>query len=169
MMIRTATLADSKSFAELLRRIDRESKNMLREPDEQTLSGEQAEAMIEKFGQSPNSCILVAEEDGQLVGYCVLSGSDLVRTRHSTRLVLGVLQAHADQGIGTALLKMIDEFAATAGIHRTELTVRKDNARAIHLYHKMGFEIEGTKRDSLFVDGVYVDELYMAKLYEIEV
>ena len=29
---------------------------------------------------------------------------------------------------------------------------------------KMGFEIEGTKRDSLRVDGVYVDEYYMAKL-----
>jgi RimJ/RimL family protein N-acetyltransferase len=28
----------------------------------------------------------------------------------------------------------------------------------------MGFEIEGTKRDSLIVDGEYVDELYMAKI-----
>ena len=28
----------------------------------------------------------------------------------------------------------------------------------------MGFVIEGTKRDSLLVDGSYVDEYYMAKL-----
>jgi RimJ/RimL family protein N-acetyltransferase len=51
-----------------------------------------------------------------------------------------------------------------AGIQRLELTVRVDNAAAIHLYQRMGYEIEGTKRRSLLVDGEFVDELYMARL-----
>lgn len=38
------------------------------------------------------------------------------------------------------------------------------NHRAIALYSKVGFRFEGTKRDSLLVDGLYVDEYYMAKL-----
>jgi RimJ/RimL family protein N-acetyltransferase len=33
----------------------------------------------------------------------------------------------------------------------------------IRKYKKMGFEIEGTKRHSLFVNGKYIDEYYMAK------
>ncbi len=38
------------------------------------------------------------------------------------------------------------------------------NTAGIALYKKMGFEIEGTKRNSLFIDGKYVDEYYMSKL-----
>jgi RimJ/RimL family protein N-acetyltransferase len=38
------------------------------------------------------------------------------------------------------------------------------NERAIRLYKKMGFEIEGTKKHSLLISGSYVDEYYMAKL-----
>jgi RimJ/RimL family protein N-acetyltransferase len=32
------------------------------------------------------------------------------------------------------------------------------------LYQKMGFQVEGIKKDSLLVDGVYVDEYYMGKI-----
>jgi RimJ/RimL family protein N-acetyltransferase len=38
------------------------------------------------------------------------------------------------------------------------------NARGIALYKKMGFEIEGTARHQLNVDGEYVDLYYMYKL-----
>ena len=38
------------------------------------------------------------------------------------------------------------------------------NQRGVGLYKKMGFDIEGTKRDALLVDGTYVDEYYMSKL-----
>jgi RimJ/RimL family protein N-acetyltransferase len=41
------------------------------------------------------------------------------------------------------------------------------NEAAIALYQKMGFMVEGTKRDSMRVNGQYVDELYMAKLIEV--
>ncbi len=36
------------------------------------------------------------------------------------------------------------------------------NERAVGLYQKVGFEIEGTRKNSLFVNGKYVDEYYMA-------
>jgi ribosomal protein S18 acetylase RimI-like enzyme len=38
------------------------------------------------------------------------------------------------------------------------------NQRGVGLYKKMGFVIEGIKKDSLRVDGVHVDEYAMAKL-----
>ena len=37
----------------------------------------------------------------------------------------------------------------------------KHNVRAIGLYQKFGFEIEGMKKDSLLIDGQYVDEYLM--------
>ena len=38
------------------------------------------------------------------------------------------------------------------------------NESAKRLYLSRGFEIEGTKRNSLRIDGEYVDEFYMSKL-----
>ena len=50
------------------------------------------------------------------------------------------------------------------GIHRLELTVMAHNFKAVALYERAGFTIEGSRRHSLLVDGSYVDEHYMAKL-----
>ena len=38
------------------------------------------------------------------------------------------------------------------------------NQRASGLYERMGFTVEGRRRECLLVDGTLVDELYMAKL-----
>ena len=50
------------------------------------------------------------------------------------------------------------------GIKRLELAVFADNARAIRLYEKFGFETEGMQRAFAFRAGYYVDALRMARL-----
>ncbi|KHF26789.1 putative acetyltransferase YhhY [Anoxybacillus sp. BCO1] len=62
------------------------------------------------------------------------------------------------------LLTELERWAREKGVHRLELTVVIDNAPAISLYQKMGFEQEGVKRHSLNINGRYVDEYCMAKL-----
>ncbi|QZY86184.1 GNAT family N-acetyltransferase [Exiguobacterium acetylicum] len=167
-MIRRATLMDGKALSDLMRRIDRETKYMLYEPEERVLSTEQAEAFIEKFGQAANSDIFVVDVDDQLVGYVLVVGGEPSRIRHRANLVIGLLDAYTGRGLGAGLLEAVDAFAIEAGLIRLELTVRKDNLRAIELYHKFGFNIEGTRIASLFIDGEYVDELAMSKIYTTE-
>ncbi|KGX92275.1 hypothetical protein N781_17515 [Pontibacillus halophilus JSM 076056 = DSM 19796] len=48
-------------------------------------------------------------------------------------------------------------------ITRLELHVVTANEPAIKLYNQRGFEIEGTIRNSLYIDGHYYDEYIMAK------
>ena len=40
------------------------------------------------------------------------------------------------------------------------------NIRAISLYKKMRYKVEGVKEKSVVVDGAYVDEYYMSKIVE---
>ena len=47
---------------------------------------------------------------------------------------------------------------------RLELTVYTDNKRAIALYKKFGFAVEGTHRAYALRDGRYVDAHCMARL-----
>ncbi|WP_277674608.1 GNAT family N-acetyltransferase, partial [Piscibacillus halophilus] len=58
----------------------------------------------------------------------------------------------------------MEEWAIKVQLHRLELTVIVENKAAVNLYKKMGFEIEGVKKDSLKLGERYVDEYYMAKL-----
>lgn len=91
-------------------------------------------------------------------------GGGFQRNRHSAYIVTGILQQYAGQGLGTQFFKALDEWAAAHKLHRLELTVMSHNERAVHLYQKMGFVIEGVKKDSLLVNGRHVDEYYMAKI-----
>lgn len=56
------------------------------------------------------------------------------------------------------------DWAKKVHLHRLDLTVIAKNDAAIALYKKMGFEIEGVKRDSLLINNEFVDEYYMSKL-----
>ena len=52
-------------------------------------------------------------------------------------------------------------------IRRLELTVQARNKRAVHLYQKFGFGIEGTKkRGARTKNGEFLDVYLMAKLID---
>jgi RimJ/RimL family protein N-acetyltransferase len=99
-----------------------------------------------------------------LVGYIGARGGAYRRNRHSAHLVIGILQAFTGQGIGARLFAALEDWAHERGLHRLELTVMVHNTAAIRLYRELGFVIEGTRKDSLLVNGAYVNEYAMAKL-----
>ena len=78
---------------------------------------------------------------------------------------MAVHDAWQGQGAGSALMAALLEVADRwMGLSRVELTVYADNARAIGLYERFGFEREGLHRNFAFRDGAYVDALAMARL-----
>jgi putative acetyltransferase len=69
------------------------------------------------------------------------------------------------KGVGKALLGAAVDLADNwLNVERIELTVYTDNAAAIALYQRFGFDIEGTFRRYGFREGVYVDAHAMARL-----
>jgi ribosomal protein S18 acetylase RimI-like enzyme len=86
------------------------------------------------------------------------------RARLTGYLVIGVDAAAAGQGIGQNLLAAAETEARRRGLQRLELTVMTDNVRAVGLYLRSGYQIEGLRRQALLRDGAVIDEYYMAKL-----
>ncbi len=69
------------------------------------------------------------------------------------------------QGIGERLIRQTLDAARAFGLRRVELTVRENNAVAIALYKRVGFEIEGLQRNAIKVDGAYENVVLMAILF----
>lgn len=111
--------------------------------------------------------LLSAELDGEVVGSCGLhpAGPQL-RRRHVMYLGISVAPSAHRRGVGSALMAAMCDYADRwAGVLRLELTVFVDNAPAIALYRKFGFEIEGTHRAYALRDGRYADVHAMARLH----
>lgn len=164
MIIRHAEEQDSEKFAELIQEVENTSNFMLFGPGERKFNPEAQRKMIKAFQAEPNSNILLAEADGgNFAGYLIARGGSVNKNKHSAYLVIGIKENFRGKGIGCRLFGELFEWAKGIGLHRLELTVITENQAAIALYKKMGFEIEGTKKNSLIIDGQYIDEYYMSK------
>ncbi|MGI4861257.1 MAG: GNAT family N-acetyltransferase [Janthinobacterium lividum] len=110
---------------------------------------------------------LVAELDGEVVGQIGLEVMQNPRRQHVASIGMAVKYAHGGQGIGAKLLKSALDLAENwLNIRRIELTVFTDNDRAVALYKKFGFTVEGEALDYAFRNGRHVNVFHMAKLCE---
>jgi len=162
MIIRRLRAADANAYLELVNTTDAESDFMMQEPGERQMTAFQLVISI----NTGSNHIFVAEEDGRLIGQLIafnMYGRNK-RVVHVVHIGISILKSHWGKGVGTKLFEQMEKWAAENGVKRMELTVMTHNERGIALYKKMGFEIEGLKRSSVFVNGVFVDEYLMSKL-----
>jgi putative acetyltransferase len=107
----------------------------------------------------------VAEVDGRVVGNIVVGQLDNPRMSNSGRLGMAVHRDYWGQGVGSRLMQaMVDLADNWLNMRRIELGVHPDNAAAIRLYQKFGFEKEGRRRLYNYGDGRWADADFMARL-----
>jgi ribosomal protein S18 acetylase RimI-like enzyme len=107
----------------------------------------------------------VAVSAGEVVGWCDVTPKERPIYAHGGVLGIGLLPRFRGQGIGTNLIRSTLAATRTIGLHRVELTVRENNTRAIELYKKAGFVVEGLQRDAVQIDSVYENVVCMALLF----
>lgn len=166
IQIRTLGVDEIDEFLQLCLALDAETNLMMLEPGERSGMLDRQRQEISDTLQSDNSTILVAVDHGTLVGYVTASGGAYLRNRHSVDIVAGVLQSYAGKGIGGRLFERLIAWAPEHGVHRMQLTTMVHNAPARRLYARMGFEVEGVRKQSVIVDGEPVDEVAMALILD---
>lgn len=107
---------------------------------------------------------IVARETGDYVGEVVLN--DLSVENRSCGFRISLIGPRVfGRGYGSEATRLVLRHAfESVGIHRIELDVYAFNPRARHVYEKVGFVLEGTKRQALLWDGEWVDAHVMAML-----
>lgn len=123
--------------------------------------------LAESCAPDKTDLVLAAELHGEVVASAGLHpvGAHM-RRRHAWTLGLAIAPEAQGRGVGSALMAALCDYADNwVGALRLELTVYTDNERALALYRKFGFEIEGTLRGYALKNGEYADAYAMARFH----
>lgn len=83
-------------------------------------------------------------------------------SRHKTGFGITVHDDYQNRGLGTIMTQYMIEIAHRKGLKKVYLLVTTDNERAIHVYNKCGFKIEGRLKKEHYTNGEYGDDYRMA-------
>jgi RimJ/RimL family protein N-acetyltransferase len=137
-------------------------------PDETRTVDEQRK-LLEEVCADPRVLLLVAERAGSggIVGEASLRlVSRLRATSHARVFGITLARAVRRRGVGTRMMQTAIDWAREHGVRRIELATFANNAPALALYRKLGFEVEGVRKGSLVLNGRVVDDVVMALLLE---
>lgn len=160
MVIRSANTSDSLRVLAFLKEFRAEGlQTVLQHDSLPTLKEE--EAFIRKLDGTAG-VMLMALHDENVVGCLTGEIAKHSQLCHSCEFGIGVLQEQRGAGIGSALIASLTEWANSVGLRRIQLNVFAHNIGAIRLYCRLGYEVEGTKREAIKIGDRYEDLIEMA-------
>lgn len=104
----------------------------------------------------------VVEKDGTIIGWCDIFPRD-VQDLATGVLGMGLVATERGKGYGRALIEATVNAAKEFGFQTIRLDVRTDNAAAIALYKKIGFEIEREYSRAEKCGGVALYDMVLAQ------
>lgn len=102
----------------------------------------------------------VIECNEEKAGIVELVEIDYVHRRAEFQIV--VAPEHQGKGLASAATKLaLDYGFSVLNLYKLYLLVDKENHKAIHIYSKLGFTIEGELKHEFFIQGQYRDVVRM--------
>lgn len=165
LIIRTANINDAHHILNYMNFIGEESNYLTFGKGEWTIHEDQEIKYINSMNESDNSLFILGIINNTIVGSLSLGGGTRSRTKHKVDLGITVRKPYWGLGIGNALMNYaIDWAKENKKIKKIDLLVRTDNEKAINLYNKYGFSIEGTIKRDLYIGGEFFDAYSMGLL-----
>ncbi len=127
----------------LIRRMKKEDVAAVYRIEKETFSEPWSGDSFERVLESKSNIYLIAEENGEILGYCGLWG--VIDEGQITNVA--VAEQYRRRGIAGRLLQELMKEAAACRYTEFTLEARVSNTPAIALYHKLGFHDEGVRRD----------------------
>ncbi len=165
-VLRSPKEEDVESTLEYLVISAGETEFILRYPEEcSKYTPEGEKKLFEQKNASPNEAMIMCVVDGKVVGNCEISFFRGMKTRHRASIGIALISEFWNQGIGTKMFEEMIRLAETREeVTQLELEFVEGNARARHLYEKMGFRIAGVHPNAIRLkDGTLLNNYLMIK------
>ena len=115
-----------------------------------------------EYDTSDRFVLLVIEAEGTLIGAMQLRNTENLPSRAATFGIIIGDPAYLHRGYGTEASTLLLDYAfAVLGYHKINLDLFKYNARALAMYEKLGFAVEGRRRENHWSRGRFWDDILM--------
>jgi RimJ/RimL family protein N-acetyltransferase len=161
LIIRPAISSDAEAFVDTLEQVANEGIYLLHEHASRTVA--EQERIIRYLDWSRN-LIAVAVLDNRVVGGMgIFVGGMSPKSQTFCNLGIHIIRSARAKGIGSKLMSYGINWAREKNYHKICLSVFSTNRRAISLYKKLGFVVEGRRKEQYYFMNQWVDEILMAK------
>lgn len=141
-------MADSEALLETEREYVLTSRYLIVSPADLEHTVADEARWIRELRLNPNSLLLLALHNGEVIGNLDLTGSEEEYEDQSGLITMGILQEFQNKGLGSILLR--EAIAWAQQNHQLQvlcLQVERANKSAVRLYQKAGFKVEGKQPD----------------------
>ena len=161
LTIRRATAQDAEAFASVVAAVAAEERWIGTEPPVDVAA--RADRMRRQL-EAGDDVLWVLEAGGRVVGTVGLHATHAAGVMS---IGMCIVEDARGRGGGRLLMETVMAHALASTLHKVELEVWPDNARAIALYESCGFQVEGERRAHYRRrDGTLRSTLIMARLLD---
>jgi len=161
LTIAQAALDDAEEIVNFLNVVGGETDFLTFGAHEFPVSVAEEKKTITECLEQKRCLMLVGKIENEIVCQLFLQRSDKPRLAHLGDIGISVSKKFWGLSIGRHMLLVAIEWAKNNGVTKLQLQVRTDNERAIQLYKKLGFVIEGTITHAIKIGDIYFDEHVM--------
>ncbi|PTX59149.1 hypothetical protein C8P63_11394 [Melghirimyces profundicolus] len=161
VVIRQASAQDAPELKKRLARVVQEGVYLDETPETMPDTREH-ERQIREI-RDKGGMYAVVKVDGKIVGSARLKRGSKGMSHHTAKFRTWLTPGYRGMGLGKKLMEYTIAWAKAHGIEKINLDVWETNDRAIRLYRKYGFRLEGRRRRQAILNGQYVDEVFMAR------
>lgn len=108
------------------------------------------------------------ERKGKVVGIARVLKGELEMKKHTGIFRTWIHPDSQGLGIGKQVMNYTLRWGRTNNLHKLWLTVFSGNEKAVLVYEKSGFLIEGRQKNQAIIDGNFEDEIFMAYFFEFK-
>lgn len=165
IIYRKAEEKDAAKIVEFFNIVGGETSYMSFEKDEYPLDVKAQAELIRGLEGNATNTMLLAMDGEEIAGLSTITSSSKIKSRHDAELGIVVAKKYQGKGIGTSLIRQVIDWVKDNGITtRICLEVRADNIKAVNIYLKFGFLVEGCRKNSTLLNGVYYDDYVMGMM-----
>lgn len=165
IVYRNAQESDAGKIVEFYDRVGGETSYLSFEKDEYPMNAEEQRAEIRALESKKANIMLLAMDGEEIAGIATIRSSAKIKARHDGELGIVVAKKYQGQGVGTRLIDQLIRWARGNGVTtRLSLDTRADNVKAVELYMKFGFVVEGCRKNAALLDGKYYDLYVMGMM-----
>jgi ribosomal protein S18 acetylase RimI-like enzyme len=160
--IREATKEDAQNMIDFYNIVGGETDFLSFGVNEFKRELQEYEEYITATSKEPNSIMLLALIDSEIISIATINSSQKERTKHVGTLGIVISKTYTGLGLGKILMNDLIDWAKQNGVtKKVSLVTNESNTIAVELYKKLGFEVEGLLKKDNCIRGAYSNTVMM--------